>query len=297
MIWIKRLAWLLGAIVALLVIALIGVYVVTSTRMNKRYDVAARPVPVPADSAGIARGRHLAVAIGKCVSCHGADLGGALLSDNFLFGRLTASNLTTGKGGIAARYDDAHLARAIRHALRHDGTPLRVMPSEAFQYLADDDAGALVAYIRSLPPVDRELPTTRVGPLARILWLLTPFPLIPARLVDHARVPPVSMPEAPTPAYGKYLADVGGCTGCHGPGLSGGNVGPGKPASNLTPAGIGTWSEADFVRALREGKRPVGADIDSLSMPWPEAGKMTDSEIRAVWLFLKSVPPKEFGKR
>ena len=297
MIWIKRLAWLLGAIGALVVIALIGVYVVTSVRMNKRYDVAARSVPVPAESAGIARGFHLALAIGKCLGCHGEDFGGTLLGDSFIFGRLAASNLTTGKGGVGPLYDDAMLARAIRHALRHDGTPLLVMPSEAFQYLSDDDAGALVGYIRSLPPVDREIPSTRVGPLARVLSLLTPFPLIPARVVDHARVPPKSMPEEPSPVYGKYLADVGGCTGCHGPGLSGGNLGPGKPASNLTPAGIGTWSEADFVRALREGKRPVGADIDSLSMPWPEAGKMTDSEIHAVWLFLKSVPPKPCGGR
>jgi mono/diheme cytochrome c family protein len=297
MIWLKRFAWFLAAVVGLLVLALIAVYVVTSLRMNKRYEVVARPVPVPADSAGIARGRHIAVAIGKCTGCHGQDFSGALLGENLLFGRLVASNLTTGKGGVAARYDDAHLARAIRHALRHDGTPLRVMPSEAFQYLADDDVGALVAYIRSLPPIDRELPTTRVGPLPRILSLLTPFPLIPARVVDHARVPPASMPEAPTPAYGKYLADVGGCTVCHGPGLSGGGMGPDKPASNLTPAGIGTWTEADFVRALREGKRPVGADIDSLSMPWPEVGKMTDAEIHAVWLFLKSVPAKAFGNR
>jgi mono/diheme cytochrome c family protein len=297
MIWIKRLAWFLGAVVGLLLLALAGVYLVTSSRMSKRYDVAARPVPVPSDSAGIERGRHIAIAIGKCVACHGEDLGGSVLGDNFLFGRLAASNLTTGKGGVAGRYDDATLTRAIRHALRHDGTPLRVMPSEAFQYLSDEDAGALVAYIRSLPPVDRELPALRVGPMPRVLSLMTTFPLIPARVVDHARVPPVSMPEGITVEYGKYLANVGGCTGCHGPGLSGGNLGPGKPPSNLTPAGIGTWTEADFVRALREGKRPVGADIDSLAMPWPEAGKMSDPEIRAVWAFLKSVPPKAFGNR
>ena len=297
MIWIKRLAWFLGAVVVLILLALAGVYVVTSSRMSKRYDVAARPVPVPADSAGIERGRHIAIAIGKCVTCHGDDLGGSVLGENVLLGRLVASNLTRGKGGVGERYDDAALARAIRHALRHDGTPLRVMPSEAFQYLSDEDVGALVAYLRSLPPVDRELPPLRVGPMARVLSLMTTFPLIPARVVDHARVPPASMPEGITVEYGKYLADVGGCTGCHGPGLSGGSIGPGKAPSNLTPAGIGTWTEADFIRALREGKRPVGAEIDSLEMPWPQAGKMTDLEIRAVWAFLKSVPPRAFGNR
>jgi len=297
MIWVKRFFYFIGGIILLLLVALGVVWAITSVRMAKRYDVAARPVTVPSDSAGIARGRHIAFAIGKCTECHGQDLGGQLLGDNFIFGRLVASNLTTGQGGRALLYDDPTLARAIRHGINQDGKPLKVMPSEAFQYLSDEDAGALVAYIRSIPAVNRELPSTRVGPMARVLWLVTNFPLIPARGVDHQRVPPVSMPEAASVEYGKYLADVGSCTGCHGPGLSGGSMGSDKPASNLTPAGIGTWTEADFVRALREGKRPVGADIDSLAMPWKAVGKMTDSEIHAVWLFLKSVPAKEFGGR
>jgi len=297
MIWVKRFFYVIGGFILLLLIALGVVWAITSVRLAKRYDVAARPVTVPTDSAGIARGRHLAVAIGKCSACHGHDFGGQLLGENLIFGRLVASNLTSGQGGRASFYDDPTLARAIRHGINQDGKPLKVMPSEAFQYLSDDDAGALVAYIRSLPAVNRELPSTRVGPLARVLWLVADFPLIPARLVDHQRVPPVSMPEAASAEYGKYLADVGGCTGCHGPGLSGGSMGEDKPASNLTPAGIGTWTEADFVRALREGKRPVGADIDSIAMPWKLAGQMTDSEIHAVWLFLQSVPPKAFGGR
>jgi mono/diheme cytochrome c family protein len=297
MIWVKRFFYLVGGFILLLLVALAVVWIVTSIRMSKRYDVAARPVPVPTDSAGIARGRHLALAIGKCAECHGPYLGGQIIGDDFIFGRLVASNLTPGQGGRASLYDDPTLARAIRHGINQDGKPLRVMPSEAYQYFSDEDVGALVAYIRSLTPVDKDLPGTRIGPLARVLSLLTPFPLIPARVVDHGRVPPASMPEAATVEYGKYLADAGGCTGCHGPGLSGGAMGPGKPASNLTPAGIGTWTEADFFRALREGKRPVGADIDSLSMPWVAAGKMTDAEIHAVWLFLKSMPAKEFGNR
>jgi len=295
MIWLKRLGWLLGGILGLIVLAVIGVYLLTTVRMSKRYQVAAVAVTVPRDSAGLARGRHLARAIAKCVACHGEDFGGSVMADDWPFGRLVASNLTAGKGGVGPLYDDPAMARAIRHAIRHDGTPLRVMPSEAFQYLADDDAGALVGYIRSLAPVDRELPSMRIGPVARIISLFTTFPLIPARVVDHQRVPPATMPETPTPKYGKYLADVGGCTGCHGAGLSGGQVGPGRPASNLTPAGIGTWTEEDFRRALREGMRPGGIPIDSTAMPWPQAGRMTDGEIHALWLFLKSVPPKEFG--
>jgi hypothetical protein len=73
-------------------------------------------------------------------------------------------------------------------------------------------------------------------------------------------------------------------------------VGPGKPASNLTRTGIGTWTDADFLKALREGIRPGGTAIDS-AMPWKQSGLMTDPEIHAVWLYLKSVPARKYGKR
>lgn len=294
---LKILGYVLGTIVGLVVLLVACVYLVTSIRMAKRYDIAATPVPVPSDSAGLERGRHLAGPIGKCTDCHGPDLGGQVLVDDTPMGRLWASNLTGGAGGLGDRYDDAHLARAIRHGINELGRPLRVMPSEAFQYLSDEDVGALVAYLRSLPPVNRTVAEARIGPVARALSLFTSFPLVPARIVDHARVPPGSVRAEVTPEYGKYLADVGGCTGCHGPGLSGGSVGPGKPAANLTPTGIGAWSEADFFKALREGMRPDGTPIDSMAMPWRSAGQMSDLEIQAVWAYLKTVPGKPFGKR
>ena len=296
MIWLKRLGYLALGLLLLIAGAVAVIWVITSARLRKTYLVPARVVTVPTDSAGIERGRHLVVAIAKCVECHGEDLGGAQMVDDAAFGRLAAANLTQGSGGLGNRYDDPGLARAIRHGINQDGKPLVFMPSEAFQYLSDDDVGAVVGYIRSLPRVDRQLPARQVGLVARALSLFTPIPLLPARLVDHERVQPRYVEEDSTAAYGKYLADVGGCTGCHGPGLSGGAMGPGKPASNLTPAGIGSWTEPDFFRALRQGVRPGGTPIDS-AMPWKRAGLMTDGGIHAVWLYLKSVPPREFGNR
>jgi hypothetical protein len=73
---------------------------------------------------------------------------------------------------------------------------------------------------------------------------------------------------------------------------------PGTPqAANLTPAGpIGAWSEEDFVRAMREGRRPDGSSLD-VFMPWPLLGRMTDEELRALWLYLTGVPPRETGNR
>jgi mono/diheme cytochrome c family protein len=96
--------------------------------------------------------------------------------------------------------------------------------------------------------------------------------------------------------HGRYLADV---SGCHGPGLSGGQVaGPDNlpPAANLTPAGLGRWTQADFVRAIREGRRPDGSAVNEF-MPWRAYGAMTDAELESLSLYLRSVPAKPSAGR
>ena len=87
-------------------------------------------------------------------------------------------------------------------------------------------------------------------------------------------------------AIGRYLADISGCHGCHGYGLSGGRVaGPADlpPASMPPPAGLGSWTAADFVRVMREG--PAGTDpaINEF-MPWRGYAAMTDTELHALWM-------------
>jgi mono/diheme cytochrome c family protein len=192
------------------------------------------------------------------------------------------------------------MARAIRHGVRRDGTGLMIMPSADFNPLSDQDVGAIISYIKSLPAVARTLPPTELHFLGRALWTAGQLPLLDAARIDHAKPHPTQVAMTTGPEYGHYLADVGGCTGCHGPGLSGGKI-PGtppewKPAANITPTGIGAWSLDDFKRALREGKRPNGTPIDSI-MPWKASGHMTDDEIASVYAFLRTVPAREFGNR
>jgi hypothetical protein len=103
-----------------------------------------------------------------------------------------------------------------------------------------------------------------------------------------------------TQEYGAYLAEIAGCLRCHGPGLSGGTPSGALPgavaAANITPAGIGDWSDADFLRAMRTGRRPDGRALDS-SMPWPYFAQMSELELRAIWRFLQVVPPRQTGSR
>jgi mono/diheme cytochrome c family protein len=175
------------------------------------------------------------------------------------------------------------------------------MASEDYVTMSDADLGAIIAWARQLPAVDRELPSMRIGPVIRVMNALGKLPLpAPAIAEMPARYASAAPVVGPTAEYGKYLANVGGCTGCHGPGLSGGKIPGGppdwKPASNITPEGIGSWTEADFRRALREGKRPGGVPIDTL-MPWRLAREMDDVEIGALHAYLRTVPARPFGNR
>ena len=298
---LRRAAIAVGILITLVVVALGAVYVVSQRHIDAHLTVAGHQPLVPTDSAGIARGQHVATAISKCAGCHGRDLGGEVFIDAAPVAHLYAVNLTRGEGGIGAAMTDLDWERAIRHGVAPDGRKLLFMPAAEFQNLNDDDFGALVAYLKTLPPVNRSFPTSTVGPIGRLLYLKGDLPLLPAELVDHTAAPPAAITPGPTLEYGKYLVLVGGCYGCHGPTLSGGKI-PGtppefKPAANITPKGIGAYTEADFFRALREAKRLGGAPIDTAYMPVPWTRLMTDDEIRAVFTFLKTVPPKEYGGR
>ena len=84
------------------------------------------------------------------------------------------------------------------------------------------------------------------------------------------------------------------CQNCHGADLAGGaNPNPTGPAvPNLTPAGeLRAWSQADFIKAIRTGDTLSGQHLSD-AMPWKTFCGMTDDELQAIWLYLKSVPAK-----
>jgi len=279
----------LVTVLAVLAIVVTTVWTLSNRQLAKRYAVTPEAVTVPTDSAAIVRGRHLATAIGKCVNCHGDNLDGQRMGMGPV-GTFTAINLTRGKGGVG-NFSDADLVRAIRHGVAPDGRPLIFMPSRAYSGFNATDLAALIAYIRSVPSVDNELPPSSVGPIGRMIIARDPTKLIAAPALDHTAPFPAEILPGPTAEYGGYLVVVGGCTICHGPDLRGGlkEGPPGTPPSqDLTPSGDpGKWTEADFRKALREGLRPDGTVINPF-MPWRLTKLMTDEEIAAVWAYLKT---------
>lgn len=296
----RALVWLgsiIGVLVLLLAAGLGTVYGITMTRMGKDYPTSVESIRVPTDSVSLARGKHLVEAVGKCQVCHGDNYAGTAFFHDAVFAQLTAPNLTSGKGGIGSTFTDDDYVRAIRHGVGKDGKSLLFMPSQAFYHFNDKDLGAVIAYIKSLPPADQTVPSKRsIGPIGRAVYLLSDFPLLSAPLVPVGEPRPADVPPGPTKEYGEYLAKAGGCTSCHGPSLSGGSKIDGVAAANLTAGGeVGKWTEEDFTKAIRTGVKPNG-QILSAAMPWPYAKNMTDDEIRATWLYIHSLPAKKQGE-
>ncbi len=297
----KLLNWGKGCLIVGFVLLLGGiVFVAVASQIRwardyEHYDIQVASVEIPTDAASVAYGQHLATTH-YCGVCHTGNLSGGYLINQPAMAVIPAPNLTPGLGGVGATNSDEDWVRAIRHGVGHDGRALVGMPAQIWYNLNDKDLGALIAYLKTLPPVDHELPHRTIGPMGRLLLVLGQFPKSEAALIDHNAPRPAAVEPAISAAYGQYLAESA-CSACHGAQLSGGSIrGQGKDlelAPNLTPGGeLAGWSEADFIHTLRMGKKPDGQALSS-SMPWYYVGQMTDQELKAVWLYLHSLPALE----
>jgi cytochrome c553 len=283
--WIRRTVYVLAG---LLVLALATLYAMTEFRFRRHYDVTVQALTIPTDEASLARGKYLVDNVTNCHDCHGKDLGGKLIFDGgMMVARLTGPNLTRGKGGIASQYSDTDWLRALKHGLRRDGTPLIIMPAQIFSGLTEPDMAAVIAYLKTLPSIDRDVPSISIGPMGRLL-VMQEAKLIPAQIVDHAK-PLIAAAPVELVARGEHLAGIAGCRGCHNNDLTGGG-GPPPGGANITPVGLGTWTKEDFFRALRTGRTPDNRQL-SESMPRP-LGNMPDEDLDAIWAYLKTVPAK-----
>lgn len=256
-----------------------------------------------------ARGEYIVRSVSLCGECHAAPaerrdpdgpLSGGMEFRNWRIGTARASNLTPDPETGLGTWNEAEIVRAIRNGQSKDGRLIApVMPYEWFHEMSDVDALAVARYLKSLPPVRNEVKQSpnlafRLGKLF---------------LRPKAGTSASSPPAGTTAEYGSYLAQhVGLCADCHTQrvgllqkadrnrlfaGMTNPPEGfPVKPP-NVTPhpdAGIGKWSEADFVRAMRAGVTPAGRELHPF-MPWPYLKRMIDDDLRAIYVYLRTVPP------
>ena len=268
-----------------LILVLIGAASLTLVLARDRiYQPPDEVVPIPTDADAIAHGKHLVEAVAVCTICHGDNLGGKLAFNDSFLGHGYTANLTRGRGGVGSRYAVADWLRAIRYGVRPNGRGIAFMPSDHYNAISDADLGAMIAYLRVVPPVDNERTSVELNPLARLLIAAGMF-----GQVNRTALIDFSVPRAQAPRnMGAYLVDVGGCTFCHGSRLTG-SQGPepgAPPAPDLTAGGpLQHWTLTDFTTSMRNGLGSDGHAINPKYMPWLGYRRMTDLELAAIWQF------------
>lgn len=308
--WRTIVLWFLGAV------ALVGggFVAVVELRHDRTFDGPEPPLHATDDSAMIARGRYLVFGPAHCGACHAPaervarlDFAGEPpLSGGFAyplpFGLLHFPNITPDSVTGIGRYSDGQIARLLRYGIKPNGRVL--IPIMEYQNLSDEDIVALLSYLRSRPPVRQAVPPHEFNLLGKFLGAFVLKPEGP-----DGSPPAVSPPEAPTVERGEYLANrVAQCAGCHtkfnmvtmqaaGPRFAGGGDmhEPFAPdlifvPPNLTPdpetGRLRVWTEDQFVARFHAGRQITGSP-----MPWEMFAQISDTDLRAIYRYLNSLPP------
>jgi len=289
---------------------------------DKHYDDVPLPdLQVSSDPVVIARGEYLVRGPAHCSICHMGSVEEAIRSDGGEnlplqggmtiglgpLGEVYTANLTPDPETGIGRYSDGQIFRLLRHNVRPNGRST-LAPMMPFAGMADDDLVAVVSYLRTQPPVRHEVPPGQWTFMGKaIKTILRPAAFQPVL----GNSPPAAAPaQAATVERGEYLANyVANCVGCHspidpatgkfqGPPFSGNAAG--EPSEidpsvilrmpNLTPDPTGVLvsfkTPEEWVERFRTGRV-----IDESIMPWGPFSRMTDEDLRAIYLYLNSLDP------
>ncbi|TGL77047.1 c-type cytochrome [Leptospira yasudae] len=270
----------------------------------------------------IERGEYLVKSVAGCMGCHTGDrdpqqlfypvthnVGAGNLrmaEDNFgLPGTFYSKNITSASTGLG-NWTDTEIFYAITAGVSKDGSPLfPIMPYPNYSQMDKEDIFAIIAYIRTLRPIENKVEKSSVKfPVNLILRTIPKSPEFQKRPDPNDSV-----------AYGKYLTTFAGCDDCHtqriegkvveGMEFAGGTVFPlstgGKVrGANITPdrkTGIGNWTRESFIarfraNQLRAKNNPTiqAGEFNSV-MPWLEYSGMNDQDLGAIFDYLMSLKP------
>jgi mono/diheme cytochrome c family protein len=301
---------LVGLVFGIVVLAGIGLAAV-EVRWTRRFEAPYPAVHASPDPAVIGHGEYLVYNAAACAYCHvprsewsalaqGKRL--ALTGDHLFrlpFGEIYSANLTPDSATGIGRRSDGDLARILRYGVRADHRA--AFPLMEIR-LTDEDLVAVISYLRAQPAVSHSVPEHKFSLVGKALMAFAIGP------EGRANAPSSVSPVGATVARGAYLAnDVSSCVSCHtdrgpdgaltGPPFSGGQrmdvaadsskvyVSP-----NLTPdaqtSPVGRWSATEFVARFRAGEQLPGTP-----MPWGAFAGMTETDLRAIYNYLRSLPP------
>jgi mono/diheme cytochrome c family protein len=302
--------------IAVLILAALG----QGCMLRRTAAAPASAITVATTSSRIARGRYIFEHVADCNGCHstrdygrlggpvigaGRGQGARMLPEPGIPGALVAPNITSDPDTGLGRWTDGEKIRAIREGIGRDGRTLfPVMPYSSYRRMSDEDVQALVAYMNTLPPVRNSLPRSRVNFLVANYVKRWPRPA--GQVPDPDLANPIR--------YGEYLVSMASCVSCHSPlrlgrprGSSlfaGGRLfdtASGRVRSpNITPdleTGIGKWSEQDFLKRFQlysrfaENGSPRLQREGPSPMPWLGLSQLDAGDLRAIYAYLRTVPP------
>jgi mono/diheme cytochrome c family protein len=304
---------------------LLGLFVART--WNRLWDEVPTPnLHASTDPKVVAHGRYLVTGPAHCAECHTGSIaeyeasfaskkppvlaGGSpfRLGPNGNLGTIYSKNLTPDPQTGLGRYSDPQIARMLRHGVRPNGLA-SILPLMPYGDMSDEDVVAIISYLRTLPPVRRDVRGNEWTVLGKIAKSLVPA----ARPRLDVHPPRISPSQEMTAARGEYLANsVANCGGCHtpfnemtgahtGPAFSGGNIQ--EPTlfagvdptirfrpPNITPlrgsALMKFPDRATFIARFKNG----GRKFTGSPMPWEAFAKMTPEDIGALYEYLLTVP-------
>ncbi len=284
-------------------------------------DVAPPPeISVEGTEAQVERGKYLAEHVAVCIDCHSTrdwtkfsgpikpgtyGRGGDVFNEDMgMPGTFYAKNITPHN---LKDWTDGEIYRTITTGVTKDGRPMfPVMPYPSYGKMAPDDVRAIIAYIRTLEPIEYKSPDSEVNFPMNFILRTIPQP-----------ADPMERPSLEdTIAYGKYITTIGGCADCHTPQNQGADIegmylaggfefkGPFGTvrSSNITPhkqTGIGNMSKEKFVNRFKQYDIPVDSlpDVEEKQfntiMPWQMYAGMTEQDLEAIYAYLQTVEPVE----
>ncbi len=283
-------------------------------------NIGVSEMTISVTPAGVERGEYLANHVMVCMACHSVrdwsyfsgppkpethGAGGDEFTREMGFpGNYYAPNVTPYN---LKDWSDGELYRAITSGVKKDGTPIfPVMPYLSYGKADVEDIYSIIAYIRSLEPIQKDIPQSEPDfPMGLIMNLMPQEP-------QHMIRPPASDKLA----YGEYLTTVAACADCHTPFEKGQPVSEmmyagGREfelpfgtlrAPNITPdkaTGIGAWTESVFVNrfqaydSIHKLERKNGMMEFNSLMPWNMYGSMEKDDLEAIYTYLRSLEPIE----
>ncbi len=261
------------------------------------------PMPEPQGEQYVKRGSELANGLAACGFCHGLTpdpqavlSGGRHLED--LYGEVYAPNITPSQSGVGD-WSSQDLVRAIRLSVGPEDVRLSPKFHKGMEWLADEDVYSIVAYLRTVTPVDSDVTRRELSTIDRYT----------VGILDSAKEVEGYVPALDPKnqkAYGQYLTNhIARCSTCHNsPGtllttesyLAGGQEfeanGEVRLVPNITGSetfGIGSWDEEEIVHYLRTGRVPGNRVVDPAFCPVGFYKNAKESDLLAIAHYLRTV--------